>query len=26
LLLALNEADLPPVHPAHPKRLMRAMW
>jgi predicted nucleic acid-binding protein len=25
LLLAFNEADLPPVHPAHPKRLMRAM-
>jgi len=25
LLLALNEADLPPVHPVHPKRLMRAV-
>jgi len=25
LLLALNEADLPQVHPVHPKRLMRAL-
>ena len=25
LLLAFNEADLPPVHPAHPRRLMRAV-
>jgi hypothetical protein len=25
LLLAFNEADLPPVHPAHPRRLLRAL-
>jgi rRNA-processing protein FCF1 len=25
LLLAFNEADLLPVHPAHPKRLLRAL-
>jgi len=25
LLLAFNEADLAPVHPAHPKRLLRAL-
>lgn len=25
LLLALNEADLPPTHPVHPKRLLRAL-
>jgi hypothetical protein len=25
LLLAFNEADLAPVHPVHPKRLMRAL-
>jgi len=25
LLPAFNEADLPPVHPAHPKRLMSAV-
>ncbi len=25
LWLAFNEADLPPVHPAHPKRLRRAL-
>jgi hypothetical protein len=25
LLLAFDEADLPPVHPAHPRRLMRAV-
>jgi len=25
LLLAFNEADLPPVRPVHPKRLLRAM-
>jgi hypothetical protein len=25
LLLALNEADLSPVHPVHPKRLLKAL-
>ena len=25
LLLAFNEADLAPVHPVHPKNLLRAM-
>ena len=25
LLLAFNEADLFPVHPAHPKRLLKAL-
>ena len=25
LLLAFNEADLAPVHPAHPRRLLRAL-
>jgi hypothetical protein len=25
LLLAFNEADLSPVHPVHPKRLLRAL-
>jgi len=25
LLLAFNEADLSPVHPAHPKNLLRAV-
>ena len=25
LLLAFNDADLPPVHPSHPKRLLRAL-
>ena len=25
LLMAFNEADLPPVHPVHPKRLLRAL-
>lgn len=25
LLLALNEADLAPVHPVHPKRLLKAL-
>ena len=25
LLLAFNEADLSPVHPAHPRRLLRAL-
>jgi hypothetical protein len=25
LLLAFSDADLPPVHPAHPKRLMKAV-
>lgn len=25
LLLAFNEADLPPVHPVHPKRLLKAL-
>ena len=25
LLLALNEADLSPVHPVHPRRLLRAL-
>jgi hypothetical protein len=25
LLLAFNDADLPPVHPAHPGRLMKAL-
>jgi len=25
LLLAFNEADLAPVRPAHPKRLLRAL-
>jgi len=25
LLLAFNEADLPPVHAVHPKRLLRAL-
>jgi len=25
LLLAFNEADLPPVHPAHPKRLLQVL-
>jgi predicted nucleic acid-binding protein len=25
LMLAFDDADLPPVHPAHPKRLMRAL-
>jgi len=25
LLLAFNDADLTPVHPAHPRRLLRAM-
>ncbi|MSU57702.1 MAG: PIN domain-containing protein [Pedosphaera sp.] len=25
LLLAFNEADLPPVRPAHPKRLLKAL-
>jgi hypothetical protein len=25
LLLAFNEADLSPVHPVHPKRLLRVL-
>ena len=25
LLLAFNEADLAPVHPVHPKSLLRAL-
>ena len=25
LLMAFNEADLPPVRPAHPKRLVKAL-
>ena len=25
LLLAFHDADLPPVHPVHPKRLLRAL-
>ena len=25
LLLAFNDADLPPVHPSHPKRLLKAL-
>lgn len=25
LLLTFNEADLPPVHPVHPKRLLKAL-
>jgi hypothetical protein len=25
LLLAFNEADLPPARPAHPKRLLKAI-
>jgi hypothetical protein len=25
LLLAFNEADLFPVHPVHPRRLLRAL-
>jgi hypothetical protein len=25
LLLAFNDADLPPVHPSHPRRLLKAL-
>jgi hypothetical protein len=25
LLLTFHEADLPPVHPVHPKRLLKAL-
>ncbi len=25
LLLAFHDADLPPVHPVHPRRLLRAL-